>query len=293
MPIQWFPGHMTKARRLIAEAIPDQDLLIEVLDARIPEASANPVLAELGRHKPSLKILAKSDLADPAVTRAWLEHFERSAPAGAPVIAIATTTDRKGDVRARVREACRRLAPHRQTNIRPIRALIVGIPNVGKSTLINTLLGRNVAKTGDEPAVTKAQQQVVLPDGIVLKDNPGILWPDLGDGDTGVLLALSGAIPDRAIDYDTVALHGARLLLAWYPERLAARFKLDPLPESPLALLEAIGRKRGGIRAGGVIDLHKAADVLIHELRGGQLGGVSLERPPAPRTEPSAPDPGC
>jgi ribosome biogenesis GTPase A len=285
MVIQWYPGHMTKARREIAEAIPRQDVVIEVLDARMPHASANPVLEELAQHKPCIKLLTKSDLADPELTQRWLRSFEGAGnlPDGRPRFrAIALRSDRKGEARTKVTDACKALAPSRTGPQKPVRALVVGIPNVGKSTLINTLLGRKVADVGDEPAVTKAQQQVVLPSGIILWDNPGILWPHLGNGDEPLLLALGGAIPDRAIDFIVVALHAAPLLRDRYPDRLRARYKLTEFPDDPQELLEAIGRKRGCVGRGGVVDLHKAADILVHEFRLGILGPMTVEDPRPP-----------
>ena len=278
MPIQWYPGHMLKARRMLAESIPKQDVIIEVLDARMPSASANPVLTELRRDKPCIKVLAKSDLADPAVTSAWLRHFE-SRSRGGKVRALATSTLNPGETRARVIELCRLLAIHPSGPGKSVRAVIVGIPNVGKSTLINTLTGRRVAKVGDEPAVTKGVQQIVLESGIVISDNPGILWPKMDDEVLSYRLALGGAIPDTALDYESVAFFAAEFLIAHYPALLAERYALAEVPSEPGALLEAIGRRRGSIRRGGVVDLHKAADILVHDFRDGALGRISLESP--------------
>jgi len=275
MPIQWYPGHMNKARRAIAEAVASTDVVIEVLDARMPRASANPVLTELRRGKPCLKALTKADLADPAATKLWVQHLE--AP---DVAAVALASSRPGEVRARVIELCKRLAPGRTGRAKMLRALIVGIPNVGKSTLINTLVGRSVAKVGDEPAVTKSQQLVTLDDGMMIRDNPGILWPTMdADEERSLRLALGGAVPDTVMDYESVGLFAARLFLASYPELLRARYKLDALPASPTEALEAIGRRRGCLRSGGVIDMHKASDALVHDFRSGVLGRISLETP--------------
>lgn len=278
MLIQWYPGHMTKARRELAAAMPSQDVIIEVLDARLPAASANPVVTELRREKPCLKVLSKSDLADPLITEAWLRHFETRQPGGA-VIAIALSTDRPGDVRARVPELCRRLCTRPNGARRAVRAIIVGVPNVGKSTLINLLMNRTVAVVGDKPAVTKAQQQVVLKSGMVLWDSPGIMWPKIEDEAASLRLALAGSIPDTAIDHVNVAEFGARLFLSRYPERLLARFKLGELPATADALIAEIGRRRGCLRSGGEIDLHKASEILVHEFRSGGLGRISLESP--------------
>ncbi len=291
MQTQWYPGHMAKARRAIAESMAIHDVVIEVLDARMPASSENPVITELRRHKPCIKVLCKSDLADPTVTAAWLRHFEATAPqpqdpgsggnAPGAVAAIALRTDRPGETRSRLPELCQRLArPTRQRTT--VRAMVVGIPNVGKSTLINTLMDRKVAKVGDEPAVTKSKQQVVLKSGMMLSDHPGILWPKIDDDAASLRLALGGALPDRALEYESVALFGAALLMARYPHGLLERYKLAELPADAGALLLEIGRRRGGLRSGGSVDLHKAADVLIHDFRSGALGRISLEEPGGP-----------
>lgn len=291
MSIQWYPGHMTKARRSIAESMPSQDVVIEVLDARMPLASENPVLAELRGQKPCIKVLNKSDLADPAVTTAWLRYFEaeraappdeaeRGASPGGQVLAIAIAASQSSEARRRIPELCKRLAPPKNGPGKVVRAMIVGIPNVGKSTLINVLMERKVAKVGDEPAVTKSQQLVTLKTGMAISDNPGILWPKIDDEAASFRLAVGGAIPDTAIDYQSVALFAAGYFLRRYPELLVARYKLKELPETAAALIEEIGRRRGCLRSGGSVDLHKASDILVHDFRAGRLGRISLEEPP-------------
>jgi ribosome biogenesis GTPase A len=283
MTIQWYPGHMNKARRAIAEAMPATDVLLEVLDARMPRSSSNPVITELRKGKPCLKILCKSDLADPEITKRWIRHLEAERSPG-KVLVVALTTTRPSEVRSRVSECCKKLAPHRTGPFKQVRAMVVGIPNVGKSTLINTLANRKVAKTGDAPAVTKGKQLVTLESGVTLSDNPGILWPTL-EGDATLKLAFGGAIPDTAMDYELIALFGAEFLLARYPDLLRVHFKLEALPGSPTKLLEAIGRKRGCLGRGGTVDVHKAADVLIRSFRSGALGRITLEAPDPPTDE--------
>jgi ribosome biogenesis GTPase A len=277
---------MNTARRAIAEALPSKDVLLEVLDARMPAASANPVLSELRLDKPCVKILSKSDLADPEVTRSWIRHFESETSRG-KVVAIALSRTRPSETRTRIAELCKRLAPNRTASNKSVRAMVVGIPNVGKSTLINTLMERKVTKVGDEPAVTKGQQLVVLKNGMTLSDNPGILWPSMDD-DATLRLALGGAIPDAAMDYESVGLFAAEFFLSRYAGLVRAHFKLDEAPPSPADLLLAIGRKRGCLRSGGVVDLHKAADILVHEFRAGALGRISLEAPGDLREAPEA-----
>jgi ribosome biogenesis GTPase A len=277
---------MAATRRQIAESIAATDVVIEVLDARMPRSSENPVITELRKQKPCVKVLAKSDLADPEVTKAWLRYFAARRPESAKgpppgeVVAVALSIDRPGEARTRVAELTARLArPTRQRTA--ARAMIVGIPNVGKSTLVNTLANRKVAKVGDEPAVTKARQQVSLADGTVLADHPGVLWPKIEEDAATLRLAFGGALPDQAIEYERVALFGAEYLLGRYPDALVARYKLERLPADAEGLLLEIGRRRGGLRSGGVVDLHKASDVLIHDFRAGALGRISLEEPPA------------
>ncbi|HUQ06064.1 MAG TPA: ribosome biogenesis GTPase YlqF [Kofleriaceae bacterium] len=275
MSLQWYPGHMTKARRDLLALMPSQDVMIEVIDSRLPDASSNPLVAEVRGTKPVVKVLTKSDLADPEVTRAWVAFFEREAG----VKAFAATTERPQVTRKRIAELCQQLAPHRRPD-RPLRAVIAGVPNVGKSTLVNILMNRVVAKVGDKPAVTKQQQVVHLPGGMVLTDSPGLMWPKIEHEPRAFRLAFAGSIPDTAIDYLTIGMFGAELLLERYPDLAIAHYKLGARPPSAEALLGEIGRRRGALRKGGAVDLHRAAEVLVHEFRAGVIGHVSLESPP-------------
>jgi ribosome biogenesis GTPase A len=280
MPIQWYPGHMTKARRELAAAMPSKDVIVEVLDARLPRASANPAVTELRGDRPCVKVLSKSDLADPAVTEQWVRHLATpSEGASGAVVALAITTERTGEARARIMELCKRLAPGPRAPGKALQILIAGVPNVGKSTLVNTLVGRSVAIASDKPAVTKMQQHWVLADGTVLHDSPGLMWPKADDVETTLRLALAGSIPDTAIDYLEIATFAANIFLAQCPERLVARFKLGAPPTTAEALLAEIGRRRGCLKGGGEVDLHKASEILVRAFRSGDLGRMSLEVP--------------
>ncbi|WP_394132155.1 ribosome biogenesis GTPase YlqF [Shewanella maritima] len=274
MAIQWYPGHMHKARKEIEEAMPQVDLVIEVLDARIPYSSENPMVAKLRGDRPCIKLLNKSDLADPEVTQRWIEYLEQEQG----VKASAITTLQPGMVK-KIPDICRKLVPHRDVTEKDIRTMIMGIPNVGKSTIINTLAGRVIAKTGNEPAVTKNQQRINLRNGIVLSDTPGILWPKVDNEASSYRLAVTGAIKDTAMEYDDVAMFAAEYFLQAYPQAIAERYKLDSLPETDIELLEAIGRKRGALRPGGRIDYHKVSELLLHEFRSGKIGLLTLETP--------------
>lgn len=276
--IQWFPGHMHKARKEIEEAIPKVDVIIEVLDARIPFSSENPLIKSFrgqNDNKPVVKVLNKRDLADPEMTQMWIEHLEKEQG----VKAIAITTENISEVN-KITELCRKLAPHREEMGKNIRTMIMGIPNVGKSTIINTLAGRSVAVTGNQPAVTRQQQRINLQNGIVLSDTPGILWPKVENPHSGFRLAATGAVKDTAMDYIDVAFFTVEYLKDAYPELIKARYNLDDdLPETEIELMEEIGRKRGCLKGGGRVDLHKASEILINELRNGTLGQITMERP--------------
>ncbi len=272
--IQWFPGHMHKARKEIEEVIPQVDVIIEVLDARIPFSSENPMISTLRADKPVVKVLNKRDLADPELTQLWIDHLEKENG----VKAMAITTSQPQEVQ-KILELCRKLAPHRETMGKNIRTMIMGIPNVGKSTIINSLAGRMIAVTGNQPAVTRRQQRINLQNGIVLSDTPGILWPKVENPHSGFRLAATGAVKDTAMEYDEVAFYTVEYLAQHYPERLKERYQIDELPESDVELMEEIGRKRGALRSGGRVDLHKASEILLHELRSGVLGQITLELP--------------
>ncbi len=279
MAINWYPGHMHKARKEMHNVLPQMDVLIEMTDARIPHSSENPVIAELKTKKPCIKLLSKSDLADPSLTEQWQQHWLNQDG----VQSLAITTQEPGRIK-QLPDLIRKLVPANTAQTRKIQALIVGIPNVGKSTLINYLLGRPAAKTGNEPAVTKAQQKLNLSDDIILNDTPGILWPKFENSNSGYRLAITGAIRDTAIDYQDIALFLTGFLASHYPEQLQQRYQVMA-PETPLdshgeiELLEAIGKKRGAKGAGGRVNLHKAAEVLVHDFRSGSLGNITLETP--------------
>ncbi len=274
MSINWYPGHMHKAGKEIKQALPKVDLVIEVLDARIPFSSENPMLASFRGNKPCIKIFNKSDLADPEVTELWQAHLEQQN--NLKTLALSSHYPEK--IR-QIPNLCRKLLPQRQDSIKQIRAMIMGIPNVGKSTLINILVGRSIAKTGNEPAVTKMQQRIILADDIVLFDTPGMLWPKLTTRQVGYRLAITGAIKDTAIDHADVAMFAAQYLLSHYPENLKARYQLEQLPDTELELLETIGKLRGCLGSHGLVNLDKVAKILLAEFRAGTLGTISLELP--------------
>lgn len=274
MNINWFPGHMRRAIKDIKDTLPRVDLVIEVLDARIPYSSANPVIEEFRGDKPCLRLLSKSDLADPVVTRQWLAHFQQAAG----VKALAITTQHPEQIRS-LPAVCRSLTGGRTDGLGNITALITGIPNVGKSTIINTLAGRTIAKTGNEPAITQMQQRIDLHNGLVLIDSPGILWPKIHNPASGYRLALTGAIKDTAIDHDDIVFFGVAFFLKRYPQLLRQRFRLESLPATELEFLETVGRQRGCIGSGGRVDLHKISSVILGEFRSGTLGAITLETP--------------
>ena len=274
MPINWFPGHMNSTRQAIKDRVKaGLDVVIELLDARLPGSSSNPMLAALTTGRPSLKVLNKQDLADPAQTEAWLAFYN----AQPHTRAIPLDAGEKAPAHALIK-ACRELAPSRGDMHKPLRVLICGIPNVGKSTLINTLVGRKAAKTGDEPGITKIEQKFVLEDGFYLFDTPGMMWPRISVEQSGYHLAASGAIGRNAFDEEEVALELIAVLKRHYPERLQERFGLAELgPED--AVLEAIGIKRGAKIRGGAVQMHKAAEALLGDYRQGLLGRITLETP--------------
>ncbi len=283
--INWFPGHMNRARREIASAIRKVDVVIELVDARLPFSSRNPLLRELAGDKPILTILAKADLADPDTTSAWQDTWPGERP-------LALVMGDHKAVRA-VLKGCRTLAPGRGGPGRTLRTMVVGIPNVGKSTLINSLTGRRIAKVGDRPAVTRQAQRVELDSDLSIFDSPGVLWPRLDDQIGARRLAASGAIGDAAYEPVDIAGWAICFVAERYRGALSARFDLDEELDQILsstepgdadssravALLEAVGRRRGALRSGGHVDLDRAADLFLRDLRAGKIGAISFETP--------------
>jgi ribosome biogenesis GTPase A len=267
---------MNAARREAAEQMENTDLVIEVLDARLPEASSNPLVDQLRkfRQRPCLKVLNKTDLADPAATAAWKAYFD----AQPGVTAYPMTTKKPADV-ARIPDLALSLAPHRGVPTKPLRIMIMGIPNVGKSTLMNALLKKRVAKVGDEPAVTKAQQKLYLGKHTVLVDTPGMLWPKIEMASDGMMLAASHAVGTNALIEEEVAIFLGELLLERYPHLLTARYGFKTEGLDGIAVVENVAARRGFRVKGGDFDFEKAAHVLLHDYRTGALGRISLETP--------------
>jgi len=279
MSINWFPGHMTSARRKAAETMALIDVVIEVCDARLPEASSNPLIRELrlARQRPCLKLLNKSDLADPAATAEWLDFYNQQP--GVKAVAIAVKNPGEA---TRILALCKALAPHRNTGIKPLRMLVMGIPNVGKSTLINALVKRRVAAVGDEPAVTKSQKTVDLGGHITITDTPGLMWPKIEFESDGFMLAAAHAIGRNAVIDSEVAAFLANLLLQNYPSCFSQRYGFDTSELDGTGIVEAVAKKRGCLqktRNGTFPDLEKAAMILLTDYRNGKLGRISLETP--------------
>ena len=281
--LQWFPGHMKKAQRLIEDNLKLVDVVIELLDARIPFSSANPMLAEIIKTKPRMIALNKIDLADPGMTKKWLNYFKTQG-----IIAVGIDSSKGRGMKQLVSAAEMLAKPKTEKFVakgakaRAARCMILGIPNVGKSSLINRLAGAVKAKTADKPGVTRAKQWIKIGSNLDLLDTPGILWPKFEDKTVGLKLAFTGAINDDIYDREQVTALLLEVMRRDYAARLIERFKFKgELPESGLDLLEAIGRKRGCLVKGGLVDLEKAQNIVLNEFRAGKLGLVTLDEVPA------------
>lgn len=273
MTINWYPGHMSQARRALRDRLKRSDMVLEVLDARLPRSSQNPMLASLRGALPCLRVLTKPDLADPSATALWVTELAKD---GATVLPLDATN--KQSAKVIVRE-CRKLVPNRGKPGFPVRVTIVGIPNVGKSTIFNTLVGKKKAVVRDQPAVTRQQQRVEVPGGLWLVDTPGVLWPKLNDQVGAQRLAISGAIRNNALDLTYVARFAVAFMRERYASEFAARFGLVELPEDPDALLEAVAQRRGCLTRGVGLDLAKASEIVLGEIRAGQICRISFETP--------------
>lgn len=276
MAIQWFPGHMNRAKFNLKGLIPDIDVVLELLDARAPFASCNPLIQSIIKHKKKIRLLNKSDLADEKITKEWLDYFQKQDD----TIAITGCMD---DLRQKkqIIQLCKSLAPHRNSFEKPLRVMITGIPNVGKSTLINQLIGKKSAKTGDIPAVTKANQCLTVADDFLIYDTPGMMWQKIDYPQIGFHLALCNSIGRNALDEILMAYYLINYTKFHYPKELATRYKLETkdLEQDDDKILDIIGRKRGCIMPGGIIDRQRASEIIIQDFRDARIGKISLETP--------------
>ncbi|WP_099352401.1 ribosome biogenesis GTPase YlqF [Fredinandcohnia onubensis] len=280
MTIQWFPGHMAKARRQVTEKLSLIDIVFELVDARIPASSRNPMIDEIIKNKPRLLLLNKADMADPKVTKEWISYYKENG-----VHALAINSQEGNGMKQIVSEAKvilkEKFDKMAAKGIRPraIRALIVGIPNVGKSTLINRLAKKNIAQTGDRPGITKAQQWIKVGKELELLDTPGILWPKFEDQEVGLKLATTGAIKDTILNLQDIAVYALRFLEENYPENLKERFGLEEIPDDIVLLFDEIAKRRGSMMSGGFVDYDKTAELIIREIRTEKLGRLTFEKP--------------
>ncbi|SET83451.1 ribosome biogenesis GTPase A [Salinibacillus kushneri] len=280
MTIQWFPGHMAKAKREVEEKLKLVDFVIELVDARVPLSSQNPMLQGVLGEKEKLVLLMKKDLADPEITKEWQSYLDRK---GIPNLTV--NVQEQKDIQELIKKAKglgeKKLERLMQKGVkpRPIRAMIVGIPNVGKSTLINRLVNKKIAQTGDRPGVTKAQSWIKVKKDFELLDTPGILWPKFEDEAVGYKLAAIGTIKDQLLHLDDIAVFVLTFLKQHYPNKLRDRYGIDLEEEDIITWFDEIGKKRGCLASGGMIDYEKTADVIIRDLRIGKLGLISFDRP--------------
>jgi len=280
LTIQWFPGHMAKARREVTEKLKLVDIIFELVDARIPYSSRNPMIDEIIQHKPRLVLLNKADMADQAATKEWIAYF---AEKGIKALAI---NSQAGEGMKNIVQASHEILKEKFDRLkakgvkpRAIRAMIVGIPNAGKSTLINRLAKKNIAKTGNTPGVTKAQQWIKVGKEMELLDTPGILWPKFEDQEVGMKLAVTGAIKDTLLNLQDLTVYSLRFLEREYPERLKERYQFDSLPENVVEMFDQIGILRGCLMAGGIVDYDKVSELVIREIRSEKFGRLTFERP--------------
>ncbi|MDN4523440.1 ribosome biogenesis GTPase YlqF [Fictibacillus fluitans] len=281
MTIQWFPGHMAKARREITEKLKLIDVVFELVDARVPLASRNPMIDEITAGKPRLLLLNKADMADPEVTRLWVEYFQGK---NLPVLVLNSKTGQginkiEAAAKELVKEKFDKMKAKGIIKPRAVRALILGIPNVGKSTLINRMAGKNIAVTGDKPGVTKRQQWIKVGSSLELLDTPGILWPKFEDQSIGLKLAVTGAIKETLLDFSEIVLYALNYYKDHYPQRLQERYSLEDIPQEGIQLFDEIGKKRGCLMSGGYIDYEKTAEIVLRDIRAEKLGRLSYERP--------------
>ena len=270
MSIQWYPGHMHKATKEIARSLSSIDVIIEILDARAPHSSSNPVIDKIVKEKPVIKLLNKSDLSDPLDTKKWQQYFNKSEYQNS--IAInAMTSESKNEIVNLISKLSERKEGKNTLT------MVVGIPNVGKSSVINMLAGKKIAKTGNEPAITKGQQKINLRNGIMLIDTPGILWPKIEDPESGLKLAALGSIRNTAVGYDEIAIYIIKFLMQKYPDYLKARYKIDLLSQDEHEIIELLAKKRGCLSKGGKIDLTKISEIIADDLRRGVYGQITLE----------------
>ncbi|WP_440895291.1 ribosome biogenesis GTPase YlqF [Amphibacillus sp. Q70] len=280
MTIQWFPGHMAKARREVQEKLKLVDFVIELVDARAPSASQNPMLQEILQQKPKMQVLMKKDLADPNMTTKWIEKLREAA-----VEVIAVDVQNRQDIQKVIETAKKmtseKMARLKSRGVRPRagRAMIIGIPNVGKSTLINRLASKKMAKTGDRPGVTTQQQWIKVKKDFELLDTPGILWPKFEDKRVGYQLAAIGTIKDQLLSIEDITRFTLNYIQQSYPHLLMERYQLEDVEADFEQILEQIGQQRGALAPGGSVDLSKTAELIIRDFRNGKVGRITLEQP--------------